>query len=57
MSRLIPQNRLRDDLQRLDDKGLETMLLGLAPYYARPRRHELAAALNRLRTLEVTQLS
>jgi len=29
----------------------------LAADYARPRRHELAAALNRLRTLEVRQAS
>jgi predicted ABC-class ATPase len=37
----------------LDEKGLETMLPNLAPDFARPRRFELAAALNRLRTLEV----
>ncbi|UCC69772.1 MAG: ABC-ATPase domain-containing protein [Armatimonadota bacterium] len=41
--------------QELDDKGLEAMLPNLAPDFARPRRHELAAALNRLRTLEVKQ--
>jgi predicted ABC-class ATPase len=39
----------------LDEKGLEAMLPDLAADYARPRRHELAAALNRLRTLEVVQ--
>ena len=55
MSRLIPQNRLRDDLRRIDDNGLEAMLPDLAPDFARPRRHELAAALNRLRTLQVVQ--
>ncbi len=55
MSRLIPQNRLRDDLRRLDDKGLETMLPNLAPDFARPRRHALAAALHRLRPLELIQ--
>jgi predicted ABC-class ATPase len=41
--------------QELDDKGLEAMLPNLAPDFARPRRHELAAALNRLRTLQVKQ--
>jgi predicted ABC-class ATPase len=39
----------------LDEKGLEAMLPHLAPDFARPRRHELAAALNRLRTLQVVQ--
>ncbi len=39
----------------LDEKGLEAMLPNLAPDFARPRRHELAAALNRLRTIEVAQ--
>jgi len=41
--------------KELDDKGLEAMLPYLAPDFARPRRHELAAALNRLRTLEIIQ--
>ena len=42
-------------ISKLDDKGLEAMLPDLAPDFARPRRHELAAALNRLRTLQVVQ--
>jgi len=41
--------------KELDEKGLEAMLPNLAGDFARPRRHELAAALNRLRTLEVLQ--
>jgi len=41
--------------KELDEKGPEAMLPNLAPDFARPRRHELAAALNRLRTLEVVQ--
>ncbi len=41
--------------KELDEKGLEAMLPNLAPDFARPRRHELAAALNRLRTLQVAQ--
>ena len=41
--------------KELDEKGLEAMLPNLAPDFARPRRHELAAALNRLRSLQVTQ--
>jgi predicted ABC-class ATPase len=41
--------------EELDQKGLEAMLPNLAGDYARPRRHELAAALNRLRTLQVVQ--
>jgi len=41
--------------KQLDEKGLEAMLPNLAGDFARPRRHELAAALNRLRTLEVLQ--
>lgn len=41
--------------EELDEKGLEAMVPNSAADYARPRRHELAAALNRLRTLEVVQ--
>jgi len=41
----------------LDSKGLEALVPYLAADYARPRRHERAAALNRLRTLEVSQSS
>jgi predicted ABC-class ATPase len=52
--RTLPQ--LLDLIEKeLDEKGLEAMLPNLAPDFARPRRHELAAALNRLRTLEVLQ--
>ena len=41
----------------LDSSGLEALVPNLAADYARPRRHELAAALNRLRTLEVRHAS
>ncbi len=41
--------------RQLDEEGLEAMVPDLAADYARPRRHELAAALNRLRTLRVAQ--
>jgi predicted ABC-class ATPase len=41
--------------RELDGEGLEAMVPDLAADYARPRRHELAAALNRLRTLRVAQ--
>lgn len=43
-----------DDVdRRIDAEGLEAMLATPAGDRARPRRHELSAALNRLRTLEV----
>lgn len=52
--RSLPQ--ILDLIERqLDDEGLEAMLPNLAPDFARPRRHELAAALNRLRTLQIKQ--
>ena len=55
-SRTLPE--ILDLIERdLDTKGLESLLPNLAADYARPRRHELAAALNRLRTLEVRQTS
>jgi predicted ABC-class ATPase len=41
--------------RELDERGLEAMVPDLAADYARPRRHELAAALNRLRTLQAAQ--
>ncbi len=53
-ARTLPE--ILDLIEReLDEQGLEEMLPNLAPDFARPRRHELAAALNRLRTLEVKQ--
>ena len=54
--RTLPE--ILDLIERdLDDKGLEALVPDLAADYARPRRHELAAALNRLRTLEVRHTS
>jgi predicted ABC-class ATPase len=40
--------------ERIDQQGLASLLSGPAGDRARARRHELAAALNRLRTLQVT---
>jgi len=52
--RTLPE--ILDLIERdLDSKGLEALVPNLAADYARPRRHELAAALNRLRTLEIAQ--
>ncbi len=52
--RTLPE--ILDLIERdLESKGLEAMVPNLAADYARPRRHEVAAALNRLRTLEVAQ--
>ncbi|MBE9567026.1 MAG: ABC-ATPase domain-containing protein [Proteobacteria bacterium] len=49
-------SEILDSIEKeLDEKGLEAMVPNSAADYARPRRHELAAALNRLRTLEVVQ--
>jgi len=52
--RALPE--ILDSIEKeLDEKGLEAMVPNSAADYARPRRHELAATLNRLRTLEVVQ--
>ena len=54
--RTLPE--ILDLIERdFDSRGLEALVPYLAADYARPRRHELAAALNRLRTLEVRQSS
>jgi len=41
--------------RELDSRGLDALSRHKLGGYARPRRHEIAAALNRLRTLRVTQ--
>ncbi len=40
--------------EQIDENGLSSLLPHPAGDRARPRRHELVAALNRLRTLEVS---
>ncbi|SJZ61260.1 Predicted ATPase of the ABC class [Marinactinospora thermotolerans DSM 45154] len=42
--------------ERLDSGGVEAIGRGYAGDYALPRRHEIAAALNRLRTLRVSRV-
>ena len=49
-----PVGEILDEADRtIDERGLSAMLPGPAGDRARPRRHEIAAALNRLRSLEI----